>query len=80
MKQIKRLIKLANQDDLEWAIERVFLYTGSYYVATIRKDPSDVWGDGKTYRHPVPQWRVSRTKLNDAIKVLIEDYLQARGY
>ena len=81
MKQIKRLIKLAEEDELEWVIEREFRHTGSYYVVTIRHDnAADSWGDGLKYRHPIASWRVTRTKLGDAIKVVIHDYLQARGY
>ncbi len=80
MKQIKRLIKLADEDGLEWVVERMFRDTGSYYAVTIRKDPSDT--DAYAYRdqYPIASWRVTRTKLRDAIEVVIHDYLQARGY
>ncbi len=80
MKQMKRLIKLADEDELEWEIAREFRHTGSYYVVTIRHDNASGWGDGKKYRHPIASWRVVRTQLKHAIEVVIHDYLQARGY
>ena len=79
-KQIKRLIKLADEEELEWVIERKYRHTGSHYVVTIRKNSAAVWGDTYGDQHPVASWRVARTKLRDAIEVAMHDYLQARGY
>jgi hypothetical protein len=63
---------------IEWNIGFIFRRDGtSHYVCTIRRDFIKQWGDGKTYRHPVPQYVGKDENMGKAIRKSVDLFLAA---